>query len=99
MSNQETIRADGCTVDAHETDAALAERFQQDAVPLMDQLFSGALRLTRDRDDAEDLVQETMLRAYTGFHSFRDGTNLTAWLYGLCTTPGSTGIANSSAGP
>jgi RNA polymerase sigma-70 factor, ECF subfamily len=66
---------------AYETDAALAERFQQDAVPLMDQLFSGALRLARDRDDAEDLVQETMLRAYIGFPSFRAGTNLKAWLY------------------
>jgi RNA polymerase sigma-70 factor (ECF subfamily) len=70
------------TVDqAYETDAALAERFQRDAVPLMDQLFSGALRLTRDRDNAEDLVQETMLHAYIGFRSFRAGTNLKAWLY------------------
>jgi RNA polymerase sigma-70 factor (ECF subfamily) len=49
----------------------------RDAVPLMDQLFSGASRLVRDRDDAEDLVQETMLRAYIGFRSFRAGTNLT----------------------
>jgi RNA polymerase sigma-70 factor (ECF subfamily) len=86
MSNSDkTIRAalaDGPTVgQAYGTDAALAERFQRDAVPLMDQLFSGALRLTRDRADAEDLVQETMLRAYIGFRSFRDGTNLKAWLY------------------
>jgi RNA polymerase sigma-70 factor (ECF subfamily) len=66
---------------AFETDAALAERFQQDVIPLMDQLFSGALRLTRNRDDAEDLVQETMLRAYIGFRSFRAGSNLKAWLY------------------
>jgi RNA polymerase sigma-70 factor, ECF subfamily len=86
MSNKDkTIRAGGAdppTVDqAYETDAALAERFQQDAVPLMDQLFSGALRLTRNRADAEDLLQETMLRAYIGFRSFRAGTNLKAWLY------------------
>jgi RNA polymerase sigma-70 factor, ECF subfamily len=66
---------------AYETDAALAQRFQRDAVPLIDQLFSGALRLTRNRADAEDLVQETMLRAYIGFRSFRAGTNLKAWLY------------------
>ena len=59
----------------------LAARFQSDAIPLMDQLFGGALRLTRDRDDAEDLVQETMLRAYAGFRTFRTGTNLKAWLY------------------
>jgi len=73
---------DRSTVDqAYETDAALADRFERDAVPLMDQLFSGAMRLTGDRQDAEDLVQETMLRAYIGFRSFRAGTNLKAWLY------------------
>jgi RNA polymerase sigma-70 factor (ECF subfamily) len=70
------------TVDqAYETDAALAKRFQRDALPLMDQLFSEASRLTRNRADAEDLLQETMLRAYIGFPSFRAGTNLNAWLY------------------
>jgi RNA polymerase sigma-70 factor, ECF subfamily len=86
MSNSDTsvsaAGAEGLTVDkAYETDAALAERFQRDAVPLMDQLCSGALRLTRNRADAEDLLQETMLRAYIGFPSFRVGTNLKAWLY------------------
>jgi RNA polymerase sigma-70 factor (ECF subfamily) len=86
MSNSEqTIGAAGAdppTVDpADETDAALAERFQRDAVPLVGQLFTGALRLTRNRADAEDLVQETMLRAYIGFGSFRPDSNLKAWLY------------------
>jgi RNA polymerase sigma-70 factor, ECF subfamily len=83
-NNDKTIRAGAVppsVEQAYETDAALAERFQRDAVPLMDQLFSGAWRLTRDRADAEDLVQETMLRAYIGFRSFRGGTNLKAWLY------------------
>jgi RNA polymerase sigma-70 factor, ECF subfamily len=69
------------TAAAWETDAEIAARFQRDAIPLMDQLYSGALRLTRDRHDAEDLVQETMLRAYRGFRTFREGTNLKAWLY------------------
>jgi RNA polymerase sigma-70 factor, ECF subfamily len=70
------------TVDqAYETDAALAKRFQRDALPLMDQLFSEASRLTRNRADAEDLLQETMLRACIGFPAFRAGTNLNAWLY------------------
>ena len=64
-----------------ETDTELAERFQRDAIPLMDQLYGGALRLARNRPDAEDLLQETMLRAYAGFRSFHDGTNLKAWLY------------------
>jgi RNA polymerase sigma-70 factor, ECF subfamily len=83
MSNvKKSDAADPPAVDqAYETDAALADRFRRDAVPLMDQLFSRALRLTRDRQDAEDLVQETMLRAYIGFRSFHTGSNLAAWLY------------------
>ncbi|OBA82028.1 RNA polymerase subunit sigma [Mycobacterium sp. 1164966.3] len=56
-------------------------RFERDAIPLIDRLFAGALSLTRNKQDAEDLVQETMLRAYAGFHTFREGTNLKAWLY------------------
>src|ERR1700758_1364230 len=84
-NNDKTIRTSEAvapTVEqAHERDTAIAARFQRDAVPLMDQLFNGALRLTRNRADAEDLVQETMLRAYIGFRSFRLGTNLKAWLY------------------
>src|SRR6201997_3069963 len=67
--------------DTRETDAQLAQRFPRDAIPLMDQLYGGALRLTRNPQDAEDLVQDTMLRAYAGFRSFRDGSNLRAWLY------------------
>jgi RNA polymerase sigma-70 factor (ECF subfamily) len=66
---------------AEETHAELAARFEHDAIPLMGRLFGGALSMTRDRRDAEDLVQETMLRAYKGFRSYREGTNLKAWLY------------------
>ena len=81
-TTSKAARGDRSTVDqAYETDAALADRFERDAVPLMDQLFSGAMRLTGDRQDAEDLVQETMLRAYSGFRSFSADTNLKAWLY------------------
>jgi RNA polymerase sigma-70 factor, ECF subfamily len=63
------------------SEVELAARFERDAIPLLDRLFSAALRLTRNRQDAEDLVQETMLHAYAGFHSFREGTNLKAWLF------------------
>ncbi len=63
------------------TDAELRARFEHDAIPLLDQLYGGALRMTRNRPDAEDLLQETMLKAYAGFQSFRAGTNLKAWLY------------------
>lgn len=68
-----------------ETDAQLAERFERDAMPLLDQLYGAALRMTRKPADAEDLVQETYLKAYSKFRSFRKGTNLKAWLYRILT--------------
>jgi len=68
-----------------ESDAELTARFERDAIPLMDQLYGGAMRMTRNPADAEDLLQETMVKAYAGFRSFRDGTNLKAWLYRILT--------------
>ena len=49
------------------------------------QLFSAALRMTRNRADAEDLVQEAMLRGFRSFHTFTEGTNLRAWLFRILT--------------
>lgn len=66
-------------------DPVLRERFEREAMPLMPNLYSAALRLTRNPADAEDLVQETFLRAYRGFASFEEGTNLRAWLYRILT--------------
>jgi RNA polymerase sigma-70 factor (ECF subfamily) len=60
-------------------------RFQQDALPLLDPLYGAALRMTRNPADAEDLVQETMLRAYRSFDRFQAGTNLKAWLFRILT--------------
>jgi RNA polymerase sigma-70 factor (ECF subfamily) len=60
-------------------------RFERDAMPLLDQLYSAALRMTRNPADAEDLVQETYLKAYSAFASFTKGTNLKAWLYRILT--------------
>ncbi len=60
-------------------------RFERDAMPLLDQLYGAALRMTRNPADAEDLVQETYLKAYSKFHQFREGTNLKAWLYRILT--------------
>jgi len=60
-------------------------RFAQLAMPYMDALYSAALRMTRNPSDAEDLVQETYLRAYRGFGGFQEGTNLKAWLYKILT--------------
>jgi RNA polymerase sigma-70 factor, ECF subfamily len=70
---------------AEESDAELTARFERDAIPLLDQLYGGALRMTRNPADAEDLLQETMVKAYAGFRSFREGTNLKAWLYRILT--------------
>jgi RNA polymerase sigma-70 factor (ECF subfamily) len=60
-------------------------RFAEQAMPYMSQLYAAALRMTRNPSDAEDLVQETYLRAYRGFEGFHDGTNLKAWLYKILT--------------
>ena len=65
----------------YESDAELAARFERDAIPLLDQLYGGARRMTRNHADAEDLVQNTMLKAHAGFRSFRQGTHLQAWLF------------------
>jgi RNA polymerase sigma-70 factor, ECF subfamily len=56
-------------------------RFESEAIPYMRQMFPAAVRLTRDRCDAEDLIQETFARAYLKFHQFTPGTNLRAWLH------------------
>jgi len=63
----------------------LTERFERDALPLLDQLYGAALRMTRNPSDAEDLVQETYIKAFSAFRSFREGTNLKAWLYRILT--------------
>ena len=76
---------EGSAVPRTETSAQRAERFERDAMPLIDQLYSAALRMTRNPADAEDLVQETYLKAYAAFESFAAGTNLKAWLYRILT--------------
>jgi RNA polymerase sigma-70 factor (ECF subfamily) len=60
-------------------------RFADLAMEHMPALYSAALRLTRNRADAEDLVQETFLKAFRAFGSFEEGTNLRAWLYKILT--------------
>jgi RNA polymerase sigma-70 factor (ECF subfamily) len=58
-----------------------AARFARDVEPLIAVLARGARRLARTDADAEDLLQDTLLRAYGGFHTFQEGTNLQAWLF------------------
>ncbi|WP_347403831.1 sigma-70 family RNA polymerase sigma factor [Mycobacterium sp. 236(2023)] len=61
------------------------ERFERDALPLLDTLYRAARRYTGNAADAEDLVQETMLKAYAAFHRFEEGTNIRAWLLRILT--------------
>jgi len=60
-------------------------RFSELAMEHMPSLYTAALRMTRNPADAEDLVQETYLKAYRAFNSFTEGTNLKAWLYRILT--------------
>lgn len=62
-----------------------AGRFESDVVALMPALHSYAMRLTRNHADADDLLQDTMLKAFKSFHTFRPGTNIRAWLYRIQT--------------
>ena len=59
--------------------------FEIDAMQFAPQLYSAALRMTRNAADAEDVVQETFLKAYRAYHTFQAGTNLKAWLYRILT--------------
>lgn len=75
------VRA-GCT---QAPGAAVAAQFESAVIPLLEPLYQQALRMTSNRVDAEDLVQETMLNAYAGLRAFEPGTNLKAWLRRIMT--------------
>ena len=70
---------------ATESTQERTERFERDALQYLDQLYSAALRMTRNPADAEDLVQETFAKAFASFHQYEPGTNLKAWLYRILT--------------
>ena len=65
---------------AEKTGSAKRELFEHEALPHVDALYSAALRLSRTPDDARDLLQETVLRAFRFFHQYTPGTNCRAWL-------------------
>jgi RNA polymerase sigma-70 factor, ECF subfamily len=81
-----TVAEDGVpTRRTDETVEARRARFERDALPFLDQLYAAAMRMTRNPSDAEDLVQETYVKAFAAFHQFTEGTNLKAWLYRILT--------------
>jgi RNA polymerase sigma-70 factor (ECF subfamily) len=80
---EETV--EGRVARADETVEARTARFERDALPFLDQLYAAAMRMTRNPTDAEDLVQETFVKAFAAFHQFTEGTNLKAWLYRILT--------------
>lgn len=65
----------------NDREVLIKERFQRDMVPHMDLMYNYALFLTADREEANDLLQETFLKAYRFFGKFEEGTNARAWLY------------------
>lgn len=68
------------------TDEVRRRRFEAEVLPQLDRLYAAALRYTRDPADAEDLVQESVTKAYRSFHQYEPGTNLRAWLYRILHT-------------
>ena len=76
----------GSTVRQELSDAQRRQRFEAEVLPHLDRLYSAALRYTRNSSDAEDLVQETIAKAFRSFHQYRPGTNLKAWLYRILHT-------------
>jgi RNA polymerase sigma-70 factor, ECF subfamily len=84
VSSAQRSRGEERVAQKERTDERRA-RFERDALPFVDQLYAAGLRMTRNPADAEDLVQETFLKAYAAFHQFEEGTNLKAWLYRILT--------------
>lgn len=70
---------------AVKNDVVLKNRFANEALPFLDQLYGAAMKMTRNPQDAQDLVQETFMKAFSAFEKFEEGTNLKAWLYRIMT--------------
>ncbi|WP_083093738.1 MULTISPECIES: sigma-70 family RNA polymerase sigma factor [Rothia] len=72
-------------VRSSETEEERKSRFEREALLYVDQLYAAALRMARNPQDAEDLVQEAYMKAFSAFHQYKPGTNLKAWLYRILT--------------
>ncbi|MFT4124303.1 MAG: sigma-70 family RNA polymerase sigma factor [Microbacteriaceae bacterium] len=84
---------------AEDESRRLRALFEQQALPYMDQLYAAAMRMTRNPADAADLVQETYVKAFQAFRSFRQGTNLKAWLYRIQTNTFINGYRKNQRNP
>jgi RNA polymerase sigma-70 factor (ECF subfamily) len=73
--------------------------FRSGELPYADALYGSALRLTRNRQDAEDLLQETYLKAFAHYDGFTEGTNLKAWLFRILKNAFINGYRHTKAGP
>src|ERR1700710_2538466 len=73
VSNPRPGAGPGRSTVAEETVEARRARFERDALPFLDQLYAAAMRMTRNPSDAEDLVQETYVKAFAAFHQFQEG--------------------------
>lgn len=78
--------ADGTVVRTELDESRRRALFEEQVIPEIDRLYGAAMRYTRDPTDAQDLVQETVAKAYSSFHQFQQGTNLRAWLYRILHT-------------
>ena len=75
------VQEDGSIVRTELGDDERRQLFAAQVLPLTDRLYGAAMRYTRDPVDAQDLLQEAMVKAYRSFHQYQQGTNLKAWLY------------------
>ena len=76
-----------------------AARFEAEVMPFFNNLYGGAYRMTRNHEDASDLVQDTLLKAFKSFHQFQPGTNLRAWLFRILTNTFINGYRKRQAAP
>lgn len=86
MTTRKSAVAHGIRADREREEAAeVRQLFEDQALPFIDQLYAAGLRMTRNPADAQDLVQETYVKAFAAFRQFQQGTNLKAWLYRILT--------------
>ena len=83
--SEQSPSADLSRAPGGESEQERSARFERDALGYLDQMYSAALRMTRNPSDAEDLLQETFAKAFAAFHQYRPDTNLKAWLYRILT--------------